>query len=338
MTGRTENGKGGPPAGRAGPLEVAVGVITRERPRMFADCLAALERLEMPADVTPLFIFVENDTSLHVEALAHRFAETTGHRVIAAAEPRLGIPFARNRVLAIALAEGADALAFLDDDEEADPLWLAAHVAAFRAGKAVLAGGAMQVLDPSGPLGRMERWMLAGWRDLEARIDRRNRRHLARGDRRKLHVRCGNWFVDLDFVRRHDLRFEEGHALSAGEDGAFRAAVVRAGGRLDWVPEAVVGERATHARLAPGHVLRRFADATATRQRRLGKGGGVRGWLRLPVALAGDVTLALGHLALFPLRPGPALFRALMRLGKAIGRVKALSGGEGDYYRTVTGR
>ncbi len=334
MTGKAENGQR---ARRTGPLRVAVGVITRGRPRMFADCLASLERLEIPADVTPLFVFVENDAVLHVEDMAHRLAEATGHRVIVAAEPRLGIPFARNRVLEIALAEGADALAFLDDDEEADPLWLAAHVAAFRAGEAVLAGGPMEVLAPPEPLGRMERWMLEGWRDLEARIDRRNRRHLARGDRRKLHVRCGNWFVDLGFVRRHGLRFEEGFALSAGEDGAFRAAVVQAGGRLDWVPEAVMAERATPARLQPGHVLRRFADATATRQRRLGKGRGLRGWLRLPFGLAGDTLLVLGHLALFPLRPGPALFQALMQAGKAIGRVKALGRGEGGYYRTVIG-
>ncbi|RMD48195.1 MAG: glycosyltransferase [Alphaproteobacteria bacterium] len=333
----TAGGETGVSARRDGPLKVAIGVATRGRPRMFAACLHALERLEIPPGVTPLFIFVENDETLHISEAVEAFRARTGHVLRLAAEPRLRIPFARNRVLDLALAEEADALAFLDDDEEADPGWLAAHVAAFRAGGAALAGGPVEMIAPDGPLTRLERWMLAGWQDLEARIDRRNRERIARGERRALHIRCNNWFADLAFVRAHGLRFDERFPFSAGEDGAFRAAVVRAGGRLDWVPAARVRERATRERLRPAHVLRRFADATATRHRRLGKARGAGAWLRLPFALAADAALALGHLARLPLAPGPALFRALFQAGKALGRIRALRGGAGGYYRRVTG-
>lgn len=322
---------------RDGPLRVAVGVITRGRPQMFANCLGSLERLEIPHEVTPLFIFVENDVVLHVGEMVADFRARSGHEALASIEPHLGIPFARNKVLELAHDAGCDALAFLDDDEMADPGWLAAHVAAFRAGDAVLMGGPMTVRPPAGRLSTLERWMLAGWQDLEARIDRRNRRHLARGKKRDLHIRCGNWFADLGFVGHHGLRFEEHFPFSAGEDGAFRMAVLRAGGTLGWVPDAKVSEIVSHARLRPGHVVRRFAFSTATRHRRLGKAGGPRALLKLPFALLGDGVQVLGQLVRFPFAPGPALFQALFHAGKAAGRVKALGKGEGDYYRNVIG-
>src|SRR5205823_6090125 len=56
-----------------------------------------------------------------------------------AVEPRRGVPFARNT--AVARAEGTDFVAFIDDDEWAEPEWLAEllHVQS-RTGADVVAG------------------------------------------------------------------------------------------------------------------------------------------------------------------------------------------------------
>jgi glycosyltransferase involved in cell wall biosynthesis len=86
---------------------------------MLAQLLDSLLVLESPAGATLQVIVVENASKPTLNGLLTRYSNAM--EVAYQTEPQLGIPFARNRVLAISLENGCDCTAFVDDDERADP-------------------------------------------------------------------------------------------------------------------------------------------------------------------------------------------------------------------------
>ena len=101
--------------------QISVIVCTRRRPLDLRRCLASLQSVD---DANYEVIVVENDDRA---ALGSGDAAQAGARVVV--EPRIGLCFARNRGLAEARGE---IVAFVDDDCEAHPRWLAELRAAFR--------------------------------------------------------------------------------------------------------------------------------------------------------------------------------------------------------------
>ena len=112
-------------------MNVAVGVITRKRPRGIARLLESISALHRAQDgagtVRVTLIVVENDIS---SALSEPLScKVPIHYVL---EPKVGIPCARNRVIkeALLLDPRPEWLAFVDDDETVEPNWLQIMVAA----------------------------------------------------------------------------------------------------------------------------------------------------------------------------------------------------------------
>ena len=102
------------------PAKIAVGVITQRRPQQFATLLARLAEQDTPAGAELHFIFVENDHTISVQQSVDHFKSTldsTGGNVHFGLETKIGIPFARNRVMDIAKALQMDWLAWIDDDD-----------------------------------------------------------------------------------------------------------------------------------------------------------------------------------------------------------------------------
>jgi glycosyltransferase involved in cell wall biosynthesis len=92
---------------------------------MLQDCLASLVSQQVPECVSLIIAVVENHAADACRAIVERFAARPGAwRIIYAHEPHLGIPIARNRSLDLALAEGADWIAFIDDDAVAEANWI----------------------------------------------------------------------------------------------------------------------------------------------------------------------------------------------------------------------
>jgi succinoglycan biosynthesis protein ExoM len=79
----------------------------------------------LPADLKASVIVVDNEAEPNNRAAAEAFAATCHLPVIYSHQPDPGIPQARNRALDEALRIGANWIAFLDDDETAEPDWLA---------------------------------------------------------------------------------------------------------------------------------------------------------------------------------------------------------------------
>jgi succinoglycan biosynthesis protein ExoM len=67
----------------------------------------------------------------------------------------------------------------------------------------------------------------------------------------------GNVLIDMDFVRRHGLRFEPELGRTGGEDAVFFHAMYRKGGVLKYAPNAVVYERIVPSRANVTWVVRR---------------------------------------------------------------------------------
>jgi glycosyltransferase involved in cell wall biosynthesis len=121
----------------------AVCVATCDRPRGLARCLDAIGRMERGALASDrvFVVVVDNAPGGEARALCDAWRARSGVPLVFAEEAQRGISFARNRAIREALAAGADAIAFVDDDDEPTPGWLAALVEARRANDAELVFG-----------------------------------------------------------------------------------------------------------------------------------------------------------------------------------------------------
>ncbi len=101
---------------------ISVGLCTYHRPEMLKSCLESLARIKFCQQFE--VIVVDNDHfgsgKTVVDRLANEF-KAKNISLIYSIEPDQGIPSARNH--AVALAQG-EYIAFIDDDEGADPWWL----------------------------------------------------------------------------------------------------------------------------------------------------------------------------------------------------------------------
>jgi glycosyltransferase involved in cell wall biosynthesis len=114
----------------------SVVVPTRNRPRSLALCIAALLRLEPPAD--GFEIVVVNDGGVEPPSALRSLAENVGVAIHFLNQPNTGPAGARN--LGARAANGR-LLAFTDDDCEPEPGWIRALDWALAAHPAALAGG-----------------------------------------------------------------------------------------------------------------------------------------------------------------------------------------------------
>jgi glycosyltransferase involved in cell wall biosynthesis len=107
------------------PRSICVGTITRHRPLMLQNLLRSYTQMDVPEGVRLHFIIVENNDWLTLQDIVEAFrGQMPQWPVQYSLEPRLGIAFARNRVLDCAIDAGIDLLTFADDDETVRPDWL----------------------------------------------------------------------------------------------------------------------------------------------------------------------------------------------------------------------
>jgi succinoglycan biosynthesis protein ExoM len=115
-----------PDPNRRRPARVAVCVCTADRPALLARLLAVLERAEPPGAAEATLVVVDNRPAGDgaVREVVDAARARLPFPVVLAEEPVPGISAARNRAVAVALARGADLVAFIDDDDLPRPDWL----------------------------------------------------------------------------------------------------------------------------------------------------------------------------------------------------------------------
>lgn len=224
-----------------GPTGVTVAVCTFRRNDQLREILprlveqaASLDARRYAAEVVVIDNNPAGDAAAVVAADPHPLVRYVH-------EPRPGLTAARNA--ALGSARGA-LLAFIDDDEEPGPQWLAQLVAAQERYRAAVVVGPILV--------RYERplpaWIEAG------RFFQRDR--FPTGTPRPA-GHTSNLLLDLDFLRAHGLAFREEFGMAGGEDTMLTMEIARAGGPIVWCDEAPVTDLVPVDRMTRQWVLNR---------------------------------------------------------------------------------
>ncbi|WP_417554618.1 polysaccharide deacetylase family protein [Microbacterium sp.] len=221
-------------------IRIAVAIPTFQRPQRLAILLDALPaRLaELEADCSAEVFVIDNDPGRSAERVAQSAAG-----VVYSAEPAPGIAAARQH--ALDAAADFDLLAFIDDDELPQPLWLRALVSTWRRTGAAAVAGHVHTEFPAGT----DPWVLAS--GLFARRRRADGEPLPAAG-------AGNLLIDLAQIRRSGIGFDASLGLGGGEDTLFTRMIVRAGGQVVACPASVAVDV-----LETGRATRRFALARA---------------------------------------------------------------------------
>lgn len=230
-------------AGRENAVSVAVCIATYLRPVGLTRLLESLQGLRFTKNngVTVQVVVVDNDPGASARAVVED-AQADRWPVLYDVEPRRGIPFARNR--AVAIASGCAYIAFVDDDESADPTWLDELLAARRQLDAgIVAGPVAPAFEPGVP-----RWMREG-----GFFEKR----------RGVTGTTLDWASTANILMRSDLLedvpgpFDGRLALSGGSDFYLTTYLARSGARIVWCDEAVVRESIPASRATTRWILQR---------------------------------------------------------------------------------
>ncbi len=224
------------------PTSVAVCVVTRRRPEGLRRALESLEELSLegPRQIDLRIVVVENDDDGEARGVVESL---TGGRfpIEYAAEPRHGIPFARNRALEV--AGEVDFIAFLDDDEWAEPQWLAELLdAEAKTGAEIVLGPVLPDFDAPPP-----RWLLASGYFDPLSFEPLQPMGFAY---------TGNVLIAREAFDS-GRPFPEELALMGGSDTHFFMRAWLRGVRIVWAPAARVHETIPLQRMQVGWIARR---------------------------------------------------------------------------------
>lgn len=307
--------------------KIAVGVITKDRPQMLATLLASYASMIRPEQSVVEFIIVENDSEPSLDAVISDFRASVPEEVLYEVEPEPGIPFARNRVLEIALARGATVLTFVDDDERVSDDWLVKLSGGLLRRELDLVGGPLKI-EAAEPTN--DPWQLAVLGYLQERAEKNRRTRAAQvenGTDHELNAYTNNWALRLDFARETGLRFDTALRYTGGSDTALSRSVRTLGGRNGWVPDAFVHDRIPPHRLSLRYFYRRTRDQARNGVQIHQKKTAKVLSLVLP-RLIEALALALSS----PLTGRRSVVRAVYKVGLTDGRIRGVLGLRSQLY------
>lgn len=238
-------------ANRAGPVpKVSVVIPTLRRPEPLARALAsAVNQVGLAPDEVEIVV-IDNAPDRGARA---QVADVTARAAVAVHyvhQPVLGVASARNAGVA---ATRAPLVAFLDDDEEAAPGWLAALVdTAERTGADAVFGPVRVRLGDPDALEHMSNRRFAG-------VFGRGFGHATGTDITGRHARLGtnNSLFRRDRCFLSSSPFDIALDDCGGEDSVFLRQLARSGRRLVWCAEGEVTEFVPPARATWRYVWRR---------------------------------------------------------------------------------
>lgn len=233
--------------------KIGVGVCTRDRPYMFKALLKELAKQKIPSGAEVTFIFVENDVDVNIAKTVNEFKDAliangmANPKICVEPEPRLGIPFARNRMLEIALHFDLDFLVVADDDEyPGNENWLSALFHGVHTRGLDIASG----LTRYEPMDKEDLYSFELipriiYKSLANQFLEQERRLMERhhcGEDEWMHHRESNVIYRLSFLRQHNIRFKD-LGLGRGESSEIDCEIKEAGGKSGFAPEAIIYKR-----------------------------------------------------------------------------------------------
>ncbi|MDZ7677385.1 MAG: glycosyltransferase family A protein [Acidimicrobiales bacterium] len=308
-------------AAPSAPRSIAVAVATRERPVGLSRLLRSLDECELPHGVEVEVLVVDNDPGGGARRTLDDLELGVAVRYVH--EPRLGIPFARNR--ALDETGGFDLIAFVDDDEVVEPGWLVALYDTLVGYDADAATGPVAYELPD----HTPEWVHRG--GFFEPPD------LADGELRSW-AATNNVLVRRAALVERGLRFDETRPLFGGTDRWLFRDLASRGGTIRWSQQALVREIVPANRTTARWLARRsfrVGIGLAMEQRRTeGLAGAARVSLR---AAGGQCRYAVRRLLLTRREGRASAVHALRALAQAVGRVCGLFGISFAEYRHVDG-
>ena len=231
-------------------IEASVIVLTYRRPEFLSRTLASCFAQTGVAEEWEILV-VDNDPAQSAQAAVMAMGDGSPVPLRYLSEARRGISHARNT--GVAAAAGRFVL-FLDDDEEANPGWLAAFLATMRQSAADIAVGPVLPRFPV-PSGTVNPYAI--------RVFTRDAR-VPSGTPLAQWGGIGNSILLKERCFAGPQPFDPRLGLSGGEDVVFLGQLARRGWRMVWCAEAGVEEAIPAGRLAPSYLLRRAFRAGQT--------------------------------------------------------------------------
>lgn len=308
---------------------VAVCVCTRRRPKMLRACLDSLIAQVAPKGWQIALIVVENNESPCCSNIVAEVRKGSPFSVEYVNEKEIGIPFARNRAIAAAGALGTEWIAFIDDDEVAEPNWLVRLCARAEQPGVDVVQGPVRYEYPT---------LTPDWMPHRSITFRESGQTLRTAFTNNVMFRRA-----LTDVAELGLSFDTHLRFSGGSDTDFFNRAVEQGAHIVWEQAAVVSEYVPDSRVGLGWQLKRaFRVATNASESDLRRRGFLRTLARrMPKnvlrLIKGAVLLPL--VALWPLG---ALYRRLAFDGmksfaSALGGISGFTSFRLEPYRFIDG-
>ncbi|MBC2861536.1 glycosyltransferase family 2 protein [Stappia sp. 28M-7] len=315
-------------------MKLCVAICTRERPKMLRACLASVCAQSVPDWVQAEIVVVENhdrETSRHV---AEEVAAETGWAIHYVLEPELGIPFARDRCGTFAESAGFDRVLYIDDDEIAHAGWLETMAEATRVLPAeVHYGRVLYTWPPETPS-----WMVP-----EQVNKRPSGTVLTKAEGH-------NTLVETKVFRAREaggfgLHFDGSMRFTGGSDTDFFTRVHDAGGRIVWIPDALVEElvpvNRTTLRWQLNRTFRVAGNISRLHEKRAGKQkAALRSLLKGLGRIVGGTFLFIPAAASFAVSPEGGrrrAFKAAKQIASGLGSLAYLAGHQQQPYAKVDG-
>ena len=305
--------------------EVAVLMPTLRRPESLARALRSLFAQENAATLIAAVVVVDNSPEGSARPVIDSLTAAAPVPLIYVHEPKPGVATARNAGLARITAPY---VAFLDDDEEAPPQWLATLLEVHKRFGAAVTFGPWR--------GRAQ--AAAAWKRpyLDGFFSRTGPD--VSGPTRTMHG-CGNSLMTRAGALDGPQPFDPAYDQIGGEDDRLYQALQRRGATFAWAAEAWVYEHAPDHRCRVSYALRRafsFGQTPTTDAAHLRDWKGVARWMAIGAAQTGLYGVAAAGLWLVgaPARL-PMTDKAVRGLGKVIWWITPRFYGQAEVQRTA---
>ncbi|SQD77686.1 glycosyltransferase family 2 protein [Moritella yayanosii] len=219
---------------------ISICMCTYQRDHV-VDTLRSIAALQLPDHVTLEVIVVDNDEHAYAEMLVKGQANVMDMPVYYRQETAKNIALARNCSINNTKGEW---VAFIDDDEVADPDWLAQLLSTAQTFQADAVFGRVKSTYPS----HTPQWIIDS--GVFERPAVSNGQEVSSGA-------TNSTLVSQAAIKKYQLKFDSDYGLTGGEDADFFYRLYQHGGKLVCSNEAYVSEEVASNRLNINYLLRR---------------------------------------------------------------------------------
>jgi len=221
-------------------MMISICMCTYQRDHV-VDTLKSIAALRLPEHVILEVIVVDNDEHAYAEMLVKGQANVMDIPVFYRQETAKNIALARNCSINNTKGEW---VAFIDDDEVADPDWLAQLLSTAQIFQADAVFGRVKSTYPS----NTPQWIIDS--GVFERPAVSNGQEVTSGA-------TNSTLVSQAAIKKYQLRFDSDYGLTGGEDADFFYRLYQHGGKLVCSNEAYVSEEVASNRLNINYLLRR---------------------------------------------------------------------------------